>query len=129
MTNRQSPVQKLASAFEKRGLRARGGEGHSLEDFAIGPYVLIDNDRRKQLWKSRHKVMRALEDYYSQIPVTDFGARLILKRLGRFGSFLIVNQDADTLDLLSQKERSRRLDKHRREFLKASEYLTPNRRP
>jgi hypothetical protein len=122
--NKQSAAHKLASVFEARGLRAKGGEGRDLKDFAIGPYVHVDNDHQKQMWGSRRKVVRWLERYYCHDRRVDLGARLILKRLGRFGSFLVINQDADILDLLSRTERTNKLQKHRREFRRFSDYLS-----
>lgn len=116
-------VNKLASTFVRQGLRARAGEGNDLRDLAVGPYVRVDNDLRRQIWGSRRKVIRWLKCYYSDDAATDFGSRLILKRLGRFGSFLLVNQDADILDLLPSPERARKLQSHRREFAKFDMYL------
>jgi hypothetical protein len=115
--------RRLAALFAKWGLRAYGAEGSTLNDLTIGPYVRVNNDRRKQLWGSRRAVVRWLELYYAHYEPEDFGARLILKRFGRFGSFLIMNHDADILDLLNSTERKRKIQTHRREFIKFCSYL------
>jgi hypothetical protein len=116
-------VKRLATIFAKYRLHARGDEGSTTNDLAIGPYVRLNNDRRKGKWISRRVVVRWLEQYYATHHPITFGSRLILKRLGIFGSFLIVTQDSDILDLLSVKERKNRLKVLRTEFAHFGKYL------
>lgn len=75
-------AKRLAVQFARLGLRAQGAEGATLKDLAIGPYVRVNNDRRKQRWGSRRTVSRWLEEYYAHHRSTSFGSRLILRRLG-----------------------------------------------
>jgi hypothetical protein len=124
----KSPVLKhLIVGLQNLGLRAYAGHGRTPRDFVIGPYVRVNNDRRKNIWQSRHKVALLLEQYYECNDPEDVGTRLILKRLGIFGSFLVVNQDADIVDLLPPSERAAKLRAHGKEFKRLGKYLASPR--
>jgi hypothetical protein len=98
------------------------GEGKTLKDFTIGPFVLIEQ-WGKLNFEYRNRITKLLEKYYKTNAPVDYGARIILKRVGVFGSFLVINHDSDIMDLLGSKDQKTKLNSHRKEFKQFALFL------
>jgi hypothetical protein len=94
-----------------------------------GPFVHVYIGGAKKNYKkavaARNSVLKILNRYYgSKASVSNLGARLILRKIGIYGDFLIVNQDSDMIDSFPRTTRGNMLKKHMAEFGAFGKFLS-----
>ena len=112
------------------GYKTAYGNDHFKAIGVAGPFVRVDvgnSDKKsssKKTLESRALILKTLERFYSKTPATDAGSRLILRNIGIYGDFLIINQNAETIVKLSPPVRRKSLERHTKEFDRLAKFLS-----
>jgi len=91
-----------------------------------GPFVHVyigSPKNHKKIVTARNSILKILRTFYRKYSPTDLGSRLILRKIGVHGDFLIVNQNADVISFFQGAARKTILRKHAMEFKRFATFL------
>lgn len=97
-----------------------------------GPFVRVDigNTEKKsfssKVFETRTVILKILDRFYKIHSPVDFGSRLILRSIGIYGDFLIVNQNADIVATAPKVLQKKALGQHTKEFVAFAKFLKKN---
>jgi hypothetical protein len=106
-------------------VKTNAGIGAQFRYRIVGPWILVQpvSRDRKNPFQARTEVTNLLEEFYSHHKPKPFGARLILRRIGVFGGFLLSSHDSDIMDILSPEAKEEQTSKHLAEFQRIGVYI------
>ena len=119
-----SIIHDSAAQLRKLGFEASANYGDHPMALAEGFYIHFARKPGRLSFAARNKVGKLLKQFYSQAGIVDIEQQLILKRLGRWGAFLIINHSSDILDLLNKKQRKAQLAKNATEFERFTKFIS-----
>jgi hypothetical protein len=94
-----------------------------------GPFVRVDIDNAEKksfsnkVFATRNAVLKILDRFYKKHSPVDLGSRFVLRSIGIYGDFLIVNQNADIIATVPKVLQKKALGRHTKEFVAFAKFL------